>query len=74
MHYRMKDGKEAVRILYYKSKVKPHQANLKEDYQKIQIAALNEKKQQILQNWFDDAKQDVYIHIDDKYKHCHILE
>lgn len=74
MHYRMKDGKEAVRILYYKSKFKPHQANLKDDYQKIQLAALNEKKQRILQQWFDEAKQDVFIQIDDEYKHCRILE
>jgi parvulin-like peptidyl-prolyl isomerase len=74
IRYRMRDGKEAVRILYYKDKIRPHQANLKEDYQKIQLAALNEKKQIALNEWFDDAKKEVFIQIDDEYKKCAILE
>ena len=74
MRYRMEDGKEAVRILYHKSKYKPHQANLKDDYQKIQLAALNEKKQIALEQWFDNAKGDVFILIDESYKQCQILE
>ena len=74
IRYRMQDGKEAVRILYYKSSIKPHQISLKEDYQKVQLAALEEKKQNLLQKWFNDARQDVYIQIDDEYKHCHILQ
>ena len=74
IRYRMRDGKEAVRILYYKDKMSPHQANLKEDYQKIQMAALNEKKQGVLTKWFDEAKKEVFIQIDDEYKNCKILE
>lgn len=74
VRYRMRDGKEAVRILYYKDKMSPHQANLKEDYQKIQLAALNEKKQKVLTEWFDEAKNEVFIQIDDEYKNCKILE
>ncbi len=72
--YRMKDGKEAVRILYYKKRTRPHQASIKEDYQKIQLAALNEKKQKALDEWFDSAKNEVFIQIDDDYKYCQILE
>jgi hypothetical protein len=74
IRYRMPDGKEAVRILYFKEKVRPHQANLKEDYQKIQLAALNEKKQRALNKWFDEAKEEVFIQIDEDYKKCRILE
>ena len=74
LRYRMKDGKEAVRILFYKSKYRPHQANLKEDYQKIQLAALNEKKQIAIKDWFENAKQDVFIMIDKSYQECRILE
>ena len=48
--YRTPDGKDAVRILYYKSMVKPHLANLKQDYQKIYNAALNQKRARIFQN------------------------
>jgi hypothetical protein len=74
IRYRMPDGKEAVRILYYKDRISPHQANLKEDYQKIQLAALNEKKQIALNEWFEEAKNEVFIQIDDEYKKCAILE
>jgi len=74
LRYRMRDGKEAVRILFKKEKVSPHQANLKDDYQKIQLAALNEKKQYALNNWFDEAKKEVFIQIDDDYRFCNILE
>lgn len=72
--YRTPDGKDAVRILFYKTKMRPHQANLKEDYQKIQAAALNEKKNRILSKWFSEANKDVFILIDDEYNFCEILQ
>ena len=72
--YRMRDGKEAVRILYYKSRIKPHRANFKDDYQKIQIAAINDKKSIAMEKWFGEAKNEVFIQIADDYQHCKILE
>ncbi len=74
MKYTMADGKEAMRIIYYKSKLKPHQANLDQDYQKIYMAALNAKKQKQMSDWFDDAKQEVFIEIDPEYQNCKILQ
>lgn len=74
LDYRMEDGKDAVRILYYKDKIKPHQANLLDDYQKISNAALAEKRNRILNSWFDKARNDVFIRIDDEYNHCQILQ
>lgn len=71
--YRTDDGKDAVRILYYKSRTSPHQASLKEDWNKIQVAALNEKKARILQKWFSGARKDVFISIDRNYDYCGIL-
>ena len=70
----MKDGKDAIRVIYYKERIKPHKANFKDDYQKIQLAALNEKRNEILEKWFDEAKNEVFIQIDDEYKRCRILE
>ncbi|WP_017730069.1 peptidylprolyl isomerase [Nafulsella turpanensis] len=72
--YRTADGKDAVRIIYYENKVRPHRANLKDDYQKIQAAALMEKKNKIVAKWFEDAVDEVYIDIDEEYNHCNILE
>lgn len=71
--YRTDEGKDAVRILYYKSRIPPHQASLKDDYHKIQVAALNEKKNRILEKWFAKARQDVFINIDKTYDYCGIL-
>jgi peptidyl-prolyl cis-trans isomerase SurA len=71
--YRTNDQKDAVRILYYKSRIPPHQASLQEDYHRIQVATLNEKKNRILQKWFDKARQDVFINIDQGYDYCGIL-
>lgn len=72
--YRTDDQKDAVRILYYKSRIPPHLASLKEDYQKIQMATLNEKKNRILEKWFLKARQDVFINIDRNFDYCGILE
>jgi len=74
MRYRMQDGKEAVRILYYKDRIKPHKANLKEDYQKIQMGTMNEKRKEVMEKWFDRAKSEVFIQIDDDYKYCNVME
>jgi len=73
MNFRMDDGKDAVRIIYYKSRVKPHEANLTQDWQKIQTAALNKKQNETLNKWFEDAREDVFINIDKTYDHCNIL-
>ena len=71
--YRTDEGKDAVRILYYKSRIPPHQASLKEDYHRIQTATLNEKKNRILEQWFLNARQDVFINIDKTYDYCGLL-
>ena len=72
--YRTEDGKEAVRILYFKAKIPPHQANLKDDWHRIQSAALAEKKDKVIGKWFNKSRQDVFINIDPSYNYCKILE
>lgn len=74
MKFTMADGKEAMRIIYYKSKLKPHQADLDLDYQKIYIAALNAKKSKQMSDWFEEAKDEVFIEIDPEYNDCKILQ
>jgi peptidyl-prolyl cis-trans isomerase SurA len=72
--YRTDQGREAVRILFYKSRMSPHQASLKDDWQKIQTATLNQKKNKVLGKWFDKARRDVFISIDPAYNFCGILD
>jgi peptidyl-prolyl cis-trans isomerase SurA len=70
---KLRDGTDAARIIYYKDKVPPHQANLKQDYQKLKAATIANKRNQIMSTWFDKAKTEVYINIDEDYDYCKIL-
>jgi peptidyl-prolyl cis-trans isomerase SurA len=72
--YRTDDQKEAVRILYFKTKLPPHEANLKDDWTRMQSAALAEKKDKALEKWFSKARLDVFINIDPDYKNCNIIQ
>lgn len=72
--YRTEGQKEAVRILFYKSKTPPHELSLKEDWNKLQVATLNEKKNGILNRWFSKVRKDVFINIDPTYDLCGILD
>ncbi|HXA01753.1 MAG TPA: peptidylprolyl isomerase [Cytophagaceae bacterium] len=72
--FRLADETEAVRIIYLKSRIPPHTLNLKDDYQKIYKAALSEKKDKALNEWFDKTKSEVFIDIDNDYKNCDILK
>ena len=72
--YRTDEGKDAVRILFYKGRTPPHQASLEADWTKIQTATLNEKKDKVLQKWFQKARGDVFITIDPEYNNCGILD
>lgn len=72
IQFRMPQGQEAVRIMYYKSKIPPHQANLKDDWQKIQDAALNEKKSRAEVKWVRDSMGKVYIYVAEEFEHCEI--
>lgn len=73
IEYKIEETTHAVRIVYYKSKTPPHQANLKDDYQKIYKATLTEKKNNAINEWFDKTKHEVYIDIDPQYQNCELL-
>ncbi|WP_084372950.1 peptidylprolyl isomerase [Reichenbachiella faecimaris] len=73
LEFRMADGTDAVRIIMYKEKVPPHQANLLQDYQKIRAATVANKRNQIMSKWFKEAQGEVYIHVEPEYENCQIL-
>ena len=74
MPYRTDEGKDAMRILYLKSNTPPHQANLEQDYQKIAAAALNEKRNKALDEWFAKNRGSVYLEVAPEYAQCKVLE
>lgn len=74
MPYKTEDGKKGARILYFKSKILPHEASLDLDYPKIQAAALEQKKAEAIKNWFKKTKSEVFINVDKDYDHCEVLK
>ncbi len=68
--YTDEKGKKAVRIVVMFSKSEPHRENLKDDYNRIAQRALEEKKMQALQKWFQSKISTYYIMIDDEFKDC----
>jgi peptidyl-prolyl cis-trans isomerase SurA len=73
MPYRTDDGKDAMRILYLKSNTAPHQANLTDDYQKISQAALAQKKNRALDEWYEKNRSTVYLEVAPEYESCKVL-
>jgi peptidyl-prolyl cis-trans isomerase SurA len=67
------EAKEGVRIVRVVRTVAPHRANLDEDYQLIQNAALNQKKEQALKEWANEKMANAYIRLDDAYRFCDFL-
>ncbi|MBA3706010.1 MAG: peptidylprolyl isomerase, partial [Bacteroidetes bacterium] len=65
-----RDGKQAYRILYLKTRTAPHKANLVDDYQKIQAAALAKKQQEAIDKWIRKKSEDTYVHLADDFKTC----
>lgn len=65
------DRKDGIRVVKLLNKTKPHLANLEQDYQLIKMAAENEKKQELLDNWINEKVRDVYIYVDQDFaKDC----
>ncbi|MDW8301024.1 MAG: peptidylprolyl isomerase [Bacteroidia bacterium] len=70
-HY---DGKKGYRILILEKRIPSHVANLDDDYERIQNAALSEKKNQVYQEWIKENSKKVYVEIRDKSFNCKELE
>jgi peptidyl-prolyl cis-trans isomerase SurA len=67
------DGREAVRLLLLEEKIAPHQANLAQDYAKIQQMLIDQRKVTALQQWVERVKAGASIHVAPEYQHCKLL-
>ncbi len=63
-------GTQGVRLLYLKSRSEPHRMNIKDDYNKISSAALEEKKYKVLDKWMTEHIANYYIMIDPQEASC----
>jgi peptidyl-prolyl cis-trans isomerase SurA len=70
MPYTTEDGTQAYRVLYLKTRTDPHKANMKDDYNKIQEWALDNKKQKVIAVWIENKSKTAYIRLGDKFASC----
>ena len=66
----MMENKQGVRIVKLVDRTVPHRANMEDDYQMIQAAALNKKKQEVIENWTNDKIGNAFIRIASEYASC----
>ncbi|HMM12413.1 MAG TPA: peptidylprolyl isomerase [Bacteroidales bacterium] len=64
------DNKDAYRLLKLLERIPPHKANLRDDYNRIQQWALQEKQQKVLQQWVSNTLKNAYINIDPRFSQC----
>lgn len=68
--FRAPDGSKFFRLIQLQSRTKPHKANLKQDYNKIQAAALEQKKSEYTEKWVIERLRSTYLAIDPMYSDC----
>ena len=70
IEYKNRRGDILYRIVWLLSRSQPHKANLEQDYSKIQIATLEQKKSLFINKWVTDKINSTFINFDPKYMHC----
>jgi peptidyl-prolyl cis-trans isomerase SurA len=68
--YLTEDGTQAYRLLYLQLRTEPHKANLKDDYNKIQDWALEDKKSKTIAKWIETKSKTTYIRLGEQFKTC----
>ncbi|MBL7802217.1 MAG: peptidylprolyl isomerase [Saprospiraceae bacterium] len=68
--FRGPDGTRMFRLVMLQSRSKPHRADLKLDYNKIQTAALEQKKAEFTEKWVLEKLQSTYLSVDSLYRDC----
>ena len=63
-------NRKVVRLIYLKNRTQPHRENLKEDYNKIAQRALEEKRNGVLEKWFQEHIPTYYVLIDKEFGTC----
>jgi len=63
-------GDVMYRLIYLQSRTDPHKANLKQDYDKIRSAAIEERKALYMSDWIENKISSTYINIEKSYQGC----
>lgn len=68
------DGSQAIKLLYLKSESAPHIANLKDDYPRIQLAALQFKREETMNKWVEKKVQSTFVQLNSEYFDCDFIQ
>ncbi|NRA49361.1 MAG: peptidylprolyl isomerase [Phaeodactylibacter sp.] len=71
--FRDPTGERYFRIVQLQSRSSPHKADLGKDYSKIQLAAIEAKKNDFINDWIEDKVEATYIDIDPMFGTCPVL-
>lgn len=72
--YKGPDGSDLFRLVQLVSRSRPHKADLKLDYGKIQLAALEQKKSDYTEKWVLEKLNTTYLGISDMFSACPNLQ
>jgi peptidyl-prolyl cis-trans isomerase SurA len=72
--FKEQDGSIKYRLVLLQSRTKPHKADLKQDYGKIQQAALEQKKSAFTEKWVLEKLRSTYLSVGNYYGSCPNLE
>lgn len=65
---------QIARIIYFKKKLPPHRANLRDDYEKLKSATTEMKKSLKRAEYIQEKMKEVYLEIDPIYNRCDIIK
>lgn len=68
MQFAAADGHPGFRMLRLKNRIDPHRTNLKDDYQKINLMAMEARKKELVREWIKRRSKITYIRLDPEYK------
>lgn len=72
--FKGQDGTVFFRLVQLVSRSKPHQADLKQDYGKIQQAALEQKKAAFTEKWVLEKLRSTYLSVNEMFSGCPNLQ
>jgi peptidyl-prolyl cis-trans isomerase SurA len=67
---RKRDGSQVYKMVYLEDKIDGHIANFDQDYNFIKKAALEDKKDRVIEQWIHTKIKDSYIRIPSNYRYC----
>ncbi len=72
--FKAEDGTKLYRIILLQSRSKPHKADLRQDYGKIQTAALEQRKTQLTEKWVLEKLRTTYLSVGEMFGKCDNLQ